>query len=117
MSDLSFPITSQPNPPWTWEAEDNTLRSTNEDGFVIARPRYTRARDSLTDVTWNLSGTEADIVQNFYKNTTANGSLSFNLTLITPFLTLSKKVYFTKPPTHRYVGIGAFETTCSFMEV
>ena len=117
MSSLIFPITYEPNPPWAWEAEDNTLRSPNEDGFVATRPRYTRARDSLTDVTWNLSGTDAETVQNFYKVTTYNGSLPFTLTLTTPFLTISKEVYFSKPPTHKYIGIGAFETTCSFMEV
>lgn len=118
MATLAFPIAKQPNPDntWTWQSEDNTIRSTTDDGYVISRQRYTRSRDEL-ELTWDLSDTEANTLQTFYKTTTANGSLEFILSLITPHLTITKTVLFIAPPVHTYKGNGKFESSCKFREV
>lgn len=115
---LEFPITRQPNPDntWTWQSEDNTIRSNTEDGYVISRQRYTRSRDTF-ELTWDLSDIEANTLQTFYKSITANGSLEFTITLLTPHLSLTKTVLFTEPPTHTYKGNGKFESSCKFREV
>lgn len=117
MADIVFPLQREPKPPWGYETEDNVLRSNAEAGYVISRPRYTRNRDLLSDVTWDLQGADMSGMQNFYKITTVSGSLPFVLSIATPNFTLSKKVQFVSPPKYRYNGIGTWEMTCNFREV
>lgn len=117
MAELTFPLTNMPKPPWNLSSEEVSISSDMEAGFVVKRSKYTRARDQLSDVVWDVLDLDVLVVQDFYKNITKNGSLPFTLSISTPNTTFTRKVMFSQPPTHRYVGIGVFETTCSFKEV
>ena len=117
----TFPITKSPKPPYDIAPEDNVIRSKSEDGATIARPRYTKIRNKYT-LQWDCSNSEYTAVTTFYTN---NCSIPFTLTFHTfsgnteedVGIEFSVTVTFSEPPKYKYVGIGAWEITCTFMEV
>ena len=74
---------------------DRTIRSEMESGPSFARPRSTVGVDPAT---WRIELTRAqvDILEDFYKNTLAGGSLRFNF--LHPRLLTTVEVRFTKAP-------------------
>lgn len=116
----TFPISKSPKPPYDIEPEDNVIRSKSEDGATIARPRYTHIRNKFTLV-WDSTNSDYTAISNFYKD---NCSVPFNLVFSTyggntvedAGITFNTIVRFNEPPKCKYIGIGAWEITCSFME-
>lgn len=116
-----FPITKSPKPPFNITPEDNIIRSKSEDGAEIARPRYTTIRNRV-ELTWDATNGDFNALKAFY---TTNASVPFTLVFSTvdgntaedAGVTFNLIVRFAEPPKYKYVGIGAWEITCNFMEV
>ena len=122
---MDFPITSSPKPPFKIEPEDNIIRSKMEDGMQLTRPRSSKARKKI-ELKWDLNNAEYLLLDNFYDNETGCGSLPFNLTINfmasdngwgNAAFSITKQVNFSEPPEYSYVGMGAWEVTCKFLEV
>lgn len=116
MAEIYFPYFSSPKPPIKIITEDNLLRSPTEAGYVLLRPRYTRARKTY-EMKWEFGEDEAFDFLNFYDNTSNMGSLSFWIDINIGATRINKKVTFAKVPDVVYNGIGTWEISCSFVEV
>ena len=117
----TFPITKQPKPPFNITPEDNVIRSKSEDGYEIARPRYTSIRNKY-EITWDATNGDFSALRTFYaENCSAPFSLNFSTidgnTAEDAGVIFSSTVRFAEPPKYKYQGIGAWEITCTFREV
>ena len=74
---VNFPSITLPSYPFSTKIENVALQSKMEDGTIVSRARFTRARETFT-LRWNALP-EADyiLLLNFYKNTVKGGSLAF----------------------------------------
>lgn len=124
-TELNFPITYLPKPPFSVEYEDNIIRSKMEDGYIHTRPRSTRARKKFK-IQWDGRNGDYSAVDHFYNTTTQQGSLPFNInfeTLSAGTLTQEAKivffaeVIFASPPRFQYEGMGVWTIDCDFWEV
>lgn len=112
---INFPELKPPDFPLTETPEEAVLRSSAEDGSVQTRPKFTRIRFTF-EVTWNHMPEEMkQILEDFYRNTTKNGALSFNWTH--PTSNKSYIVRFTKPPTFRAILLHYWTISISLQEV
>ena len=77
---LVFPTISTPNYPLKLSPENNSIKSTFEDGSVQARRKFTRSRQKWT-LTWNsLPQSEFDTLDNFIRNQACFSANSFTWT-------------------------------------
>ena len=117
----TFPISKSPKPPYDIAPIDDVIKSKAEDGSVIARPRFSRVRYNFT-LEWDSTNSEYTSVVSFYEN---NRSIPFMLnfntyggsTVADAGISFSLVARFAEPPKYKYVGIGAWEITCSFVGV
>lgn len=115
---LYFPVLKQPKPPYDIMWDDNVIRSQTESGHVISRRRYTKNRTSYR-LKWEyFTMDEYLLLEDFYNNLTASGSLEFTfLLIIDSQIRRSLIVQFISPPKCSYVGMGLWEVECNFREV
>lgn len=117
MADLVFPIDKCPIPPWDASREDVLLRSPQEAGYIISRPRFPEARREFVFNWEYLTDDENKILDNFYMQDTVKGSKSFIFNIKSVYINESYKVQFTSPPKCQYVGMGLWRVTCNMREV
>lgn len=77
---LVFPDIQAPNYPFKVKPEDNSMKSTFEDGSVQARRKFTRSRRKWT-LTWNsLPQSEFDTLDTFVRESACFSANSFTWT-------------------------------------
>ena len=115
---LYFPVLKTPRPPYDIQWDDNVIRSKTESGHVISRKKYTKNR-TVYKFKWEYFTTdEYLLLEEFYNNTTASGSLEFTfLFVIQNQIQRNLIVMFIGPPKCTYVGMGLWEIECNFREV
>lgn len=114
----NWPITQLPLINFNHSKEDNVIRSKPEDGPVLTRSRFSKAREQFDSFTWQLKQSDKEIVETFYNDTLASGSLPFDF--IHPRIRngAAISVRFSKPPVYTYYGgRGFWSVQCSFDEV
>jgi hypothetical protein len=80
-STIVFPSTiSNPDYPLPVTPEDNSLRTSFDDGSVQSRRKFTGSRDTF-DAKWNqMPDAEAQVLRNFIKNTIYYSAMPFQWT-------------------------------------
>ncbi len=112
---IKFPELEPPDYPLTETPEEAVLRSSAEDGSVQTRPKFTRNRFTF-EVAWNhLPNESKAILEDFYRNTTKNGALSFDWT--NPTNAKTYLVRFTKPPNFKAVLLHYWTVSITLQEV
>ena len=117
MADLYFPELSSFKTPVKISSEDIMLRSPTDAGYVLTRPRFTRARKTY-EFSWDLNDDEIFNFMNFYDRDVNYGSSSFWIDFYLNNTTrINCKVLFASPPDVTYSGIGTWGLTCKFTEL
>ncbi len=76
----TFPDIQKPSFPLDVENEDNTIRSTMEDGTVVSRRKFTKIRKTFT-LTWDaLPNADYETLDDFLRNTAYMGAVPFSWT-------------------------------------
>lgn len=76
----TFPDIQKPSTPLKITPEDTTIRSTMEDGTVVARRKFTKIRNTYV-LTWDyLSNDDYVTLMDFLENTIYMGALPFTWT-------------------------------------
>lgn len=101
----TFPLASrQDSSKYKRSAEDPAIKSETDGGYVVSRPKFTRApRKKYTTGFTNLSNTERAELEAFW-DTVKGGSNMFDWE--DPIDGTLKTVRFTKPLSFEYAGIG-----------
>ena len=74
---VNFPSITLPSYPFSTKIENVALLSKMEDGTIVSRAKFTRARETFT-LRWNtLPNADYAVLRDFYKNTVKGGSLAF----------------------------------------
>lgn len=77
---INFPNIKAPAYPFGAKIEDVSLQSKMEDGTVVSRARFTRARETFI-LNWSaLPDADYSLLRTFFKTTVKGGSESFNWT-------------------------------------
>lgn len=102
------------------DPEDVILRSPPDAGKVITRAKFTRARSTLSSVTFEVNESELlekTAVVTFFNDTVRRGALPFTLNLnLGGSITTYSPVIFVSPPKYAYVGMGCWDVVISVME-
>ena len=77
---ITFPNIMPPSYPLKEKYEDNTIRSTMEDGSVITRRKFTRSRATFTLQYDALPIVQYTALIDFFRNTTFMGAKPFEWT-------------------------------------
>lgn len=107
MSNPAFPYADQQDSSkFSVQAEDPTIRSNMDGGYVTTRPRHTRTpRKTWTTGFTNITDTQKATLETFW-NTCRGGSVIMDWT--NPHDLAVYQVRFTKPMQFKYVGKGAY---------
>ena len=124
MLELKFPLNNKsPKPPYDITQEDNLIKSNTEDGYELARPRFTKSR-KIIKLKWDIINSEYYTMEAFFLTNTKNGAVPFNLQFRTTGvdrndegILFSLDVRFSDKPKFTYTGMGVWELECSFREV
>jgi hypothetical protein len=113
---IFFPDLPDPSYPCEEELQENVLRSETENGYVVTRVKFTRQRQKFPRVHWRTMVKEDWLeLLDFYKNTTASGSLMFSW--IHPLTEVIYTVRFTEPPKATLVEANYYQVSISLEEV
>lgn len=118
MAILQFPASIR-SPSYDLEPQWDrpVIESPFEDGSTQVRVKYTQGRDYYT-IPWNcLPQTEVDVLETFYKVTTAYGSLPFIITIKFPTGDRDIKCRFTEKPSLTYVSHNNWQASIKVQEV
>lgn len=114
---ILWPIEQLPIIGFNHSKEDNVLRSKPEDGPVITRKRYTKAREKLPSFTWQLSQEDKEKIEYFHDIRLASGSLIFYFSHPRIRNGAIFAVRFSEPPTYTNYSKNFWSVVCSFEEV
>ena len=115
---IEFPAAIRPpsynlSPEW----DRPVLESPFEDGSTQTRLKYSKGRDTYT-IPWSiLRQSEVDLLEAFYKVTTAYGSLPFIITIKFPTGDRDIKCRFTEKPSLTYVSHNNWQASIKVQEV
>ena len=112
---LVFPTISAPNYPLKLSPENNSIKSTFEDGSVQARRKFTRSRQKWT-LTWNnLPQNEFDVLDTFVRNEACFSANSFTWT--NPADNTTHEVYVSNYDGQELAVLNYWKVELEIMEV
>lgn len=78
---MNFPeLSVKPASPLNYTSEDAVIRDQKDAGYTSTRPRFTRVRKNYTVNYTDMPQSDVDLLDDFYYNTCANGSVMFDWT-------------------------------------
>lgn len=118
MAAIAFPTTiRKPSYGITPEWDRPILESPFEDGSVQTRVKYTKGRDSFTIPWEHITQAEYDNLENFYKVTTAFGSLPFTFELPKAVGVKTITCRFVEKPTATLSSYDSWKVSIKVQEV
>lgn len=113
---LYFPELTSFKTPVTISPEDIMLKSPTEAGYIITRPRFTKARKDY-QFSWDLNEEEIFTFLNFYDTDCFYGTKPFWIDFYLNEHRINAYVMFASVPEIVYNGIGTWEVKCKFKEL
>ena len=119
-----FPFTDV-KPTFNSDPEDVILRSPPDAGKIITRAKFTKARETLSGVVFELyegNGVndlkEKTALDLFFNETVGKGALPFTLNLnLNGTIKTYPSVIFLSPPKSKYVGMGCWDVEITVQEL